>query len=319
MFEVKHLVLMIILSHHSLDLVVAVPINVSKSETPDEVKAEPNLSNSNPAEFGAPSSDSTQQKTSEQTSLHPPVVKPVMPQPVHSSPYQWMIVGGEEVSPVGRLPWQGSLEAFGGHICGCVLIDSQWVLSAAHCIRTKMQYLTVTLGMHDRRRQQGEPIRYKLDQIIVHPEYQEVPDLGFPNDIALLHLSEPANLQSPYIAVVDLPTEGADFVSAECYITGWGRLNGGGPTSNALQEARTTAMTQEECEEAWGTESLNSGHICVYWRGLHGACNGDSGGPLVCRTESTTRWQLSGVTSWGDEKCLPSMPSVYTRVSHYND
>ena len=45
-----------------------------------------------------------------------------------------MIVGGTPAS-LGRWPWQGVLQwdnVIGG--CGAVLIDTQWALTAAHCV-----------------------------------------------------------------------------------------------------------------------------------------------------------------------------------------
>ncbi|GFT62751.1 chymotrypsin-like elastase family member 1 [Nephila pilipes] len=49
------------------------------------------------------------------------------------------IVGGNETEP-NKWPWQASLmlthPQFGkvGHWCGAVIIDKQWVMTAAHCI-----------------------------------------------------------------------------------------------------------------------------------------------------------------------------------------
>ena len=47
---------------------------------------------------------------------------------------------------------------------------------------------------------------------------------GIPNDIALLHLTENADLSNPNIGTIVLPDDGEDFVgNANCWITGWGR------------------------------------------------------------------------------------------------
>ena len=45
---------------------------------------------------------------------------------------------------------------------------------------------------------------------------------GFPNDIALIELSEPAHVESNFVEIVPMAAEGADFVGSTCYITGWG-------------------------------------------------------------------------------------------------
>lgn len=43
------------------------------------------------------------------------------------------IVGGEDAEK-GAWPWIASLRWTGRHVCGGTLIDSQWIVTAAHCV-----------------------------------------------------------------------------------------------------------------------------------------------------------------------------------------
>lgn len=47
---------------------------------------------------------------------------------------------------------------------------------------------------------------------------------------------------------------------------------------------------------------------------------GDSGSPLSYYDDSTNRWYVIGIVSFGQSKCgLPDWPGVYTRVDSYID
>ena len=43
-------------------------------------------------------------------------------------------VDGNPVSEPGKWPWQGTLQEFEIHVCGCSLISPEWVITAAHCV-----------------------------------------------------------------------------------------------------------------------------------------------------------------------------------------
>ncbi|XP_038105156.1 uncharacterized protein LOC6051539 isoform X2 [Culex quinquefasciatus] len=101
----------------------------------------------------------------------------------------------------GQYPWQVSLElmhpsyGFIGHWCGGVLIDRNWVLSAAHCVHNELFNLplpalwTVVLGEYDRGRESGYEQRIPVDKIILHEKYH-----NFKHDLVLLKLNRPANI-----------------------------------------------------------------------------------------------------------------------------
>merc|ERR1712121_251430 len=102
---------------------------------------------------------------------------------------------------------------------------------------------------------------------------------GFPNDIAVMHLTEDADTSSPYIAAVAMADKDEDFAgNPNCY-------------------------SQSYCEQYWGS-SIGDYHICVGEQYTSGACNGDSGGPMVCKVRG--QWKLAGSTSWGRSGCSTS-------------
>ncbi|KAH9490160.1 hypothetical protein Btru_051228 [Bulinus truncatus] len=46
-------------------------------------------------------------------------------------------------------------------------------------------------------------------------------------------------------------------------------------------------------------------------------CMGDSGGPLFCLDDVTSKWNLVGVTSYGEGCARPGIPGVYSDVSYF--
>ncbi|XP_062597771.1 elastase-1-like [Saccostrea cucullata] len=234
------------------------------------------------------------------------------------------IVGGSNATP-NDWPWQISLQFQGstggyGHICGASLISENYALTAAHCVShdpTVSKY-RLLLGEHQFSVTAGTEQTITLSNILMHPQYSDSAG-GFPHDIAILRLSSPAKLNE-FVKVATLPTSTSTsfYNGRTCYITGWGRLSGGGSLPDTLQEAQTTVISHSNCRSALGMSGLlylqEGPHVCVY-TGSNGACNGDSGGPLVCDVNGV--WELAGATSWGLQNCPTSSPTVYTRVSNY--
>merc|ERR1712121_83842 len=230
------------------------------------------------------------------------------------------IVGGNDVAVPGTYPWQASLQPQGRyHSCGASLVSERWLVTAAHCVGNAASYYKVVLGMHDKdSRQEGSPIKYSVSNIIKHEKYSTSGIFGFPNDIALLQLSTDADTSSPFISTIAMADKDEDFAgNSECYITGWGRLYGDGPTPNVLQEAHVDVYTNEQCKTVHNEWQIGDYHVCTGKAGTSGSCNGDSGGPLACKVDG--QWKLVGATSWGLYGCPTTAPSVYARVSYFRD
>ena len=242
------------------------------------------------------------------------VIAVFLPSALGRLPY---IIGGRNVSPPGKWPWQGSLQYYNSHTCGCALISSRWAITAAHCVGGSQSYYSVVLGMHDRQgMSQGQPKRYQVSRIVKHYAYSRESSRGFPNDIALLQLSQTVQMNS-YVRTIALPNKGEDFAgNKDCWITGWGRTYHNGPLPNILQEAQVDVYTYSSCKQRYGS-LVGPYHVCIGKYGKSGSCQGDSGGPLHCKVGST--WKLVGATSWGLNGCPTTSPSVYANVAYFRD
>jgi len=154
--------------------------------------------------------------------------------------------------------------------------------------------------------------------VISHPLYHSA-TLDF--DFALVELVEDIPMND-CIGFACLPT--AEVTSdTECFITGWGTLGVGGATPSVLQEAPVNIIDSETCSKNYENLALDikDSMLCAQGQTVEGvtdACQGDSGGPFVCM-ESTGRFVLHGVTSWGHGCAWKDYPGVWSRVSHVRD
>ncbi|XP_035688123.1 trypsin-like [Branchiostoma floridae] len=221
--------------------------------------------------------------------------------------YEDRIVGGAEATP-GAFPWQVSLQRSGSHFCGGTLLNSQWVLSAAHCLNSA---ITVVAGEHDLSRNEGHEQRRSVERIILHPNFNSN---TLDNDIMLIKLSSPVTINS-WVSPASLPGLGETLdVSTRVTVTGWG--NTGSDFPNKLQRVRVPVISRNTCNDAnTYNGAVTTNMFCAgYMDGGKGSCQGDSGGPAV------RGGTVYGVVSWGPQTCAqPKYPGVYTKVKKYTD
>ncbi|XP_053547749.1 trypsin-like [Bombina bombina] len=212
------------------------------------------------------------------------------------------IVGGYTCGK-NALPYQVSLNS-GYHFCGGSLINSLWVVSAAHCYKTSIQ---VRLGEHNIVTSEGTEQFINSAKVIRHASYNS---RTLDNDIMLIKLASAATLNS-YVKAVALPS-GCAAAGTSCLISGWGNtLSSGTNYPDLLQCVSAPILTTAQCTGAYPGEITNN-MICVgYLEGGKDSCQGDSGGPVVCNG------QLQGIVSWGYGCALKNYPGVYTKVCNY--
>ncbi|XP_006165389.1 transmembrane protease serine 11E [Tupaia chinensis] len=222
------------------------------------------------------------------------------------------IVGGTEVEE-GEWPWQASLQWDGIHRCGATLINSTWLVSAAHCFRTYKDPArwTASFGVT------VKPPKMKrgLRRIIVHENYKYP---SHENDIAV------AELPVPYTNAVHrvcLPDASYEFHPGDdMFVTGFGARQNDGSSQNHLRQVQVELIDTKTCNEPQSYNgAITPRMLCAgFLKGRRDACQGDSGGPLVS-PNARDIWYLAGIVSWGDECGKPNKPGVYTRVTAFRN
>ncbi|XP_061221410.1 trypsin I-P38-like [Neopsephotus bourkii] len=222
--------------------------------------------------------------------------------PVNNDDDDDKIVGGYTCA-ANSVPFQVSLND-GYHFCGGSLINSQWVVSAAHCYKYSMQ---VHLGKHNLALKEPTQQVIRVSKIILHAGFNSN---TLDNDIMLIKLATPAQLNAA-VQTVALPTS-CVTAGTECLISGWGNTRSSGSAyPDTLQCLKAPVLSSSACSRAYPGEITNN-MICVgFLEGGKDSCDDDSGGPVVCNG------QLQGIVSWGVGCAQKGYPGVYTKVCNY--
>ncbi|XP_018417663.1 PREDICTED: trypsin-like [Nanorana parkeri] len=215
------------------------------------------------------------------------------------------IIGGYECQ-ANSVPWQATLQYFDDHVCGGILINKQWILTAAHC---KLPSLQIQLGDHNIKNYEGKEQFTYADKMCAHPGFDQV---TYDNDIMLLKLPQPVTLNA-YVQTIPIGCSALPD-GTTCLVSGWGTTTS--PEANypsTLQCVEVKTVSAPACQEAYPDDLISGNMLCAgVEEGGKDSCQGDSGGPLVCDSK------LYGVTSWGNVPCAePNHPGIYTKVCKY--
>uniref|UniRef100_A0A3B4TFG2 trypsin n=1 Tax=Seriola dumerili TaxID=41447 RepID=A0A3B4TFG2_SERDU len=203
------------------------------------------------------------------------------------------IVGGYECTPYSQ-PHQVSLNS-GYHFCGGSLVNENWVVSAAHCYKSRVE---VRMGEHNIKVNEGteqsmrEPSIHQLLPCHPPPQYSSY---NINNDIMLIKTE-----QSPHPQPVCAACGSAHQLSPVSYTC-------------ILTCLDLPILSDKDCDNSIPGMITDAMFCAGYLEGGKDSCQGDSGGPVVCNGE------LQGVVSWGYGCAEKNHPGVYAKVCIFND
>jgi hypothetical protein len=224
-------------------------------------------------------------------------------------------ITGGTTALISEFPWQIYLIS-GNFQCGGSIIDSGWVVTAAHCTMNDAGSLIPASSMSVKvgANTPASPFdgkKYLVSQVIVHPAYNSS---THENDIALLKLQQPVNYPNAVpikLVTSDDVTYGATDPGVLSWVTGWGLIHVNPNTIPAnLQKVQLPVITNAQASVVWGPIPATD-LMAGYLNGNKDACSGDSGGPLVVPVFG--EYKLAGIVSWGSINC--NTYGAYTRVS----
>ncbi|KAL3674683.1 hypothetical protein V7S43_000623 [Phytophthora oleae] len=214
------------------------------------------------------------------------------------------IYGGSEAD-ASKYPYIVSLredDADGSTYCGGTLIASQYLVTAAHCVKTDEATIYASIGSAFGSGS-GDGQQVKVVEGYRHPMYNKSKHLY---DVGVLKLEKEVTTNTADLCAAD----GSDNeVGTVATVRGWG-LTENGSQSFLLEEVNVKIVSSAECNKEY-SDRITEGMLCAGEGDGKDTCNGDSGGPLIENDK------LIGIVGWGG-KCGANA-GVYTRVSFVLD
>ena len=235
------------------------------------------------------------------------------------------VVGGAAIQ-IQAAPWSVFITYDTGvrkSRCTGALIDASHVVTAAHCVYGESDpiaqpgQLTVQAGVSSPF--SPSPTDAEQDRAVasfrVHPAYDHA-DAGSPDDIAVLALASPLELNEPTAKALSLPVAGGPFpAGAAAILAGYGLPSSAVSIPATLTSTRLTVEPQNACGARLSRAAVirdeNATTLCAFSR-TSATCGGDSGAALVTTGADPV---LIGVNFAGLAGCPLGGDGVFVNVA----
>ncbi|XP_063218149.1 trypsin epsilon-like isoform X2 [Bacillus rossius redtenbacheri] len=192
------------------------------------------------------------------------------------------ILGGSGAE-YGEYPFIVSLEWNGMHICGGSVISSNWLVTAAHCLRS---WAGLVIRAGSMTKEEGGTVHQVLD-VIQHSEFNINP--MFDSDIALVKNGRgesSTNLLDVALKIIN---------------------NDNCDSAPGIERIR---------RNGYAIVKINHNMICAI-ADHKDTTKGDSGGPLIKYKDDGKDPLLVGIVSWGEGSGQLDSPGVYSNVANF--
>lgn len=198
-------------------------------------------------------------------------------------------------------------------ICGSTLINKEFVVTAAHCLRSASK-IVARLGLWKRlnvNSENGQQMQVvDMKNVFIYPYYSS---FFVWNDIALIKL-KPVKFTAT-VQPINMPDSCESNENTDVIIIGFGFLDQSKKYSpETLQWAPTKTIDFEDCKPHFTFVSFRNSVIFTKSLERRNVCGGDSGGPLVRKHDNV----LIGISSFGHSgRSESDHPQVHTKITSY--
>lgn len=247
------------------------------------------------------------------------------------------IIGGSSARE-GTYPWMAMLyrsPCATTHclFCGASILDNNYVLTAAHCIRgIGNSPFVVRVGAHQARSNVQQEWWCTVKRVVMHPSYDHN---TYDYDAALIEIGTCNSTDdtaseielSDYIRPICLP-DPSSAADVRLYnpttlgtAAGWGKrkvtTSASAGFAKILRHVELPISNSQVCQNHFRPQNwvVTPQMFCAGAVGQD-TCHGDSGGPFMAERGSSqdAQFVLLGIISWGDDRCASGY-GVYTKVT----